>query len=190
MKIGISEAKFKEAAKKIGCAVSTIKAVDKVESRGGGFLDSGEVKILFEPHIFWKYLKRAGITPIRSNICYPVWGTLPYGKTSEQHSRLQEAVKINRDVALLSASWGRFQIMGFNYKTCGCNSIQDFINKMFESEESQLDLFVNYIINSNLDDELKNKDYKGFASGYNGAYYFKNSYDVKLKNADLFFAKI
>lgn len=190
MKTGISELKFKEAAKKIGCSVSAIKAVDSVESKGSGFLGSVEVKILFEPHIFWKYLKKAGIEPVLSDICYPKWGTKPYGLTSTQHARLQKAVKINRDIALMSASWGRFQIMGFNYKTCGCKTIQEFINKMSHSEESQLDLFVNYIINSHLDDELRAKDFKGFALQYNGPLYYKHNYDGKMKDADIHFNSV
>ena len=58
-----------------------------------------------------------------------------------------------------------------------------FINKMMLSEDSQLELFTNYIINSHLDDELRNLDWAGFARGYNGASYAKNKYDVKLKTA-------
>jgi hypothetical protein len=181
MKTGISEKSFKEAAKKIGCSVAMIKAVDAKESKGGGFLANGDVKILFEPHIFWKYLRRAKITPVLSNICYPKWGTKPYGKESQQHAKLQKAVLINRDIALMSASWGRFQIMGFNYKACGCKSIQEFVNKMLESEEVQLDMFVNYIISSYLDDELANLDFTGFAAGYNGPLYKRNLYHTKLK---------
>jgi hypothetical protein len=57
-----------------------IKAVD-AKDRGGGFLKNGDA---FEPHIFWKYLRSAGIKPILSNICYPVWGTKPYGKPATQ----------------------------------------------------------------------------------------------------------
>jgi hypothetical protein len=181
MRSGIREEKFKEAAKRIGCEVAMIKAVDAKESRGGGYLSNGDVKILFEPHIFWKYLRLAKIKPILSDICYPTWGTKPYGKESAQHSRLQQAVAINRDVALMSASWGRFQIMGFNFKACGCKNIQEFVNRMIESEEAQLELFVNYIINSHLDDELENKDFKGFGNGYNGPLYYRNAYDTKLK---------
>jgi hypothetical protein len=41
-----------------------------------------------------------------------------------------------------------------------------FVNKMMDSEQSQLQLFVNYY--SNLDDELQNLDFKGFARSYNG----------------------
>lgn len=181
----ITEIQFKESASKIGCKVAALKAVAEVESNGGGFLSTGEVKILFEPHIFWKQLRLAGIEPKVSDICYPIWGTKPYGKVSMQHEKLEKAVEINRVCALKSASWGLFQIMGFNYKQCGCNSIQEFINKMCHSEDAQLELFVNYIINSHLDDELRNEDWKGFARGYNGASYAKNAYDTKLRKAFL-----
>lgn len=187
MKTGISESAFKAAAIKIGCEVAAIKAVDKVESKGSGFLPTGEIKILFEPHIFWKELRKRKITPVLSDICYPVWGSKPYGKESQQHARLQKAVLIHREAALMSASWGRFQIMGFNYKLCGCKTLQEFINRMNESEEAQLILFTNYIINSYLDDELIELDWNGFASGYNGPLYLKNNYHGKLKNAYNFF---
>jgi hypothetical protein len=187
MKIGINDAQFANVAKKIECELAMIKAVDKIESKGSGFLPTGEVKILFEPHIFWKYLRRAGITPVRSEICYPVWKTEPYGKTSEQHGRLQLAIKINRDIALMSASWGRFQIMGFNFKACGCKTIQEFINKNHESEVAQLYLFANYIINVNLDDELIERDFTGFARGYNGPLHVRNNYAGKLRSAYLLF---
>jgi hypothetical protein len=185
----ITEKQFIASAKKIGCHVAAVKAVATVESSGGGFLESGKPKILFEPHIFWKQLRLAGIKPVVSDICYPVWKTKPYGKVSEQHSRLERAAMINRDAALMSASWGVFQIMGFNYKKCGCATLQEFINGMYESEDKQLELFVNYIINSHLDDELINLDWSGFARGYNGASYAKNNYHTKLKNAYVLFKK-
>lgn len=187
MKLGISEAAFKQAASVLKCEVAAIKAVDSVESRGGGFLSTGEIKILFEPHIFWKLLKEAGKTPVVSDICYPKWNTRPYGKESQQHGRLQKAVLINRDIALMSASWGRFQIMGFNYKLCGCKTIQEFINRMSKSEEEQLLLFVNYIKSVRLDDELINLDWLGFALQYNGPLYWKNNYNGKLAKAYLLF---
>lgn len=183
MKTGISEQKFKEAASKIGCNVRAIKAVYKVESKGSGFLPNGHPIVLFEPHIFWKNLKKVGITPTISEICYPKWNIKPYGKVSEQPARMEKASKINRDAALKSSSWGLFQILGENYKECGCKTLQEFINKNYESEEAQLDLFVNYILNRNLDDELIGLDWKSFASQYNGPLYFKNNYDGKLSTA-------
>jgi hypothetical protein len=52
-------------------------------------LKNGDVKILLNL-ISLKYLRSAGIKPILSNICYPVWGTKPYGKESQQHAKLQK----------------------------------------------------------------------------------------------------
>ena len=187
----ITENQYKESAKRIGCSVAAIKAVASVESNGSGFQSDKTPTILFEPHIFWKQLKIKGIDPQKlvdkdpslKDILYPVWGTQPYGKSSIQNSKLERASKINREAALMSASYGLFQIMGFNWKMCGAKSLQDFINAMYQSEDRHLDMFDDYIISAGLDDELKNLDWKGFARGYNGPLYTKNAYDKKLQNA-------
>lgn len=187
----ITENQYKKSAEKIGCEVAAVKAVAAVESNGSGFQSDGTPTILFEPHIFWKQLKAKGINPEEllkkdpslSDILYPVWGSKPYGKYSAQANRLERAVKINREAALMSASYGLFQIMGFNWKLCGASSLQDFINAMYKNEDSHLDMFDDYIVNSGLNDELKNKDWKGFARGYNGPSYTKNAYDKKLLTA-------
>ena len=184
----LSEQAFIDAAKELGVEVATIKAVAEVESSGSGFLPSGEPKILFEPHIFWKELRKRNINPndflpLNEDILYPTWGAKPYGKTSEQHGRLQKAIKINSEAALRSASWGKFQIMGFNHLQCGFNLLQSFINAMYRDEDSHLLAFTHYIQQTHLDDELRAKDWKGFARGYNGALYYKNKYDTKLEAA-------
>ncbi|AZA64465.1 DUF3380 domain-containing protein [Chryseobacterium carnipullorum] len=51
----LTEQDYINAAKELGCEVAAIKAVAEVESRGSGFLSSGEPKILFERHRFYKY---------------------------------------------------------------------------------------------------------------------------------------
>ena len=187
----ITETNIKESATIINCDQATIKAVMEVESSGSGFLDDGTPKILFEPHVFWKQLKSLGIDPASlvaknptlSDILYPIWGSKPYGKMSAQHARLKRAVEINKDAALKSASWGLFQIMGYNYAATGSCDLQTFINRMYENEAEHLDMFVTYIKNTGLDDELKAQDWAGFAYQYNGSGYRKNKYDVKLKEA-------
>jgi hypothetical protein len=183
----ISEVQFKQSAQDLRCEVAAIKAVEKVESGGAGFLPDGKPVILFEPHIFWKELRAVGVNPETicgfDDILYPKWGTKPYGKVSQQHARLERAVTIHREAALKSCSWGKFQILGTNWKMCGCTSIQDFINKIYQGEDKHLELFVNYVKSAYLDDELRLKDWKGFARGYNGPLYYKNQYDIKLKKA-------
>ena len=186
----ITEQQFKSSASLLKIEVAAIKAVAEVESSGEGFLPGGKPKILFEPHIFWKQLRAKGIDPNlfmeeNPDILYPTWKSGAYGPVSKQHDRMEKAAKINRDAALMSASWGKFQIMGFNWKLCGTASLQEFINEMYKDEDSHLKCFTNYLKNTFLDDELRNHDWAGFARGYNGPQYVKNKYDVKLRAAYL-----
>lgn len=184
----ITEQQFKDSATVLGIEVAAIKAVAEVESAGEGFFSPGVPKILFEPHVFWKELRRVGIDPNtvaagNGDILYPLQGMKPYGRFSQQHAKLQRAVAIHRDAAIKSASWGRFQIMGYNYQLAGYATLQDFINDIYESEDNHLKGFVNYIKSRFLDDELKAKDWKSFARQYNGSLYWKNAYDKKLATA-------
>ena len=186
----ISEKQFADSAASLRVEVAAIKAVAEVESSGDGFLADGQPKILFEPHIFWKQLRAKGIDPNlfmeeNPDILYPTWKSGAYGPVSKQHDRMEKAAKINRDAALMSASWGKFQIMGFNWKLCGTASLQEFINEMYKDEDSHLKCFTNYLKSTFLDDELRNHDWAGFARGYNGPQYVKNKYDVKLRAAYL-----
>ncbi|RZK45517.1 MAG: N-acetylmuramidase family protein, partial [Pedobacter sp.] len=116
---------------------------------------------------------------------YPTWDIeriRPYYKLN-QHERLAKAIRINETAALKSASWGAFQIMGFNHEKCGFKSVQEFVKAMEKDEYSQLDSFCKYLCATHLDVNLKNLDWKGFARGYNGPDYVKNQYDTKLAKA-------
>lgn len=180
------------AAQTLGCSVAAIKAVAEVEGGGVGFASvNGSVQpiILFEPHIFWRELEKRGIDPAlhlhgNADILYPKWGTRPYPSGQLlRYAQLDKAAKIHREAALCSASWGKFQIMGFNWAATGCTSLQEFINAMYRDEASQLRCFVNLVKNWGLADELRRKDWTGFARAYNGASYAVHGYHRKLAEA-------
>lgn len=174
---------LKRAAKRLNCELAAIQAVAKVESPRGGFLSDGRPTILFEAHIF------SGLTGHRYDASYPNisssrWNRKLYGAAGEhQHDRLEIAARLDRSAALQSASWGRFQIMGFNWRLAGHASLQRFINAMYRSEGAQLDAFVAYIIARRLDDELREHRWAAFAYAYNGPGYAQNHYDDKLAAA-------
>lgn len=176
----LTEQDFIDAAKLLKCEVAAVKAVAEVESRQNGFQPTGEPTILFERHIF---SKRTGgkFDKVAPNLSNRKAGG--YGKISIQHSRLQEASKLDRTAALMSASWGKFQIMGFNFANAGFNKVQEFINAMYKGEGEHLLAFINYVKNTGLSDELQRKDWVNFARLYNGADYTKNEYDKKLAAA-------
>ena len=73
--------------------------------------------------------------------------------------------------------------MGFHWKSLGYESLQAFINDMYESEAKQLEAMIRFIKVNGLLLALKNKDWVKFARGYNGSGYAKNKYHIKLANA-------
>lgn len=181
-KIGLTQDDYLRAANALNCDVEAIKAFAKVESRGAGFLSDGSPVILFERHIFHRLLKQKGISCNDTSICSTrTGGYLGGGK---EHERLEKAVKIDREAALESASWGMFQVMAFNWKLCGYTSLQDFINAAYRSEADHLDMFVGFIkANRTLLEAVRNKNWDIAARIYNGPGYKKNNYDTKLSAA-------
>lgn len=178
----LTDFEYVVAADALGVNVACVKAVVKVESRGSGFLASGEPVILFERHWMYKLLKQKGINPPLSDVCDPKAGGYLGG--AREHERLAKAVKIDRECALQSASWGLFQIMGFHWKSLGYASVQAFINDQYTSEGKQLSTFVKFIkINPSMLAALKARDWAKFARLYNGPEYAKNKYDSKLAEA-------
>jgi len=164
---------------------AAVKAVVKVESNGRGFRRDGSLKILFEGHIFWKELKKVGLKPkdyVEGNedIVYKS-ATYDYYAPSLQHGRLNKARAIHDEAALKSASYGMFQIMGFNYETAGFDTVEAFVESLKVSEMNQLEAFLTFVKNTKgCFKALQNKDWATFAKIYNGPAYRKNRYDEKM----------
>lgn len=184
----LNDATFAKAAQALGCEVASIRAVAEVESLGNGFLPSKRPKILFEAHIFSRETKRK-YDKSNPEISSPTWNRSLYKGGEKEYDRLKEAIALDRDAAIRSASWGRFQIMGFNHKKAGHALLDSFIKAMFASESKQLDAFVSFLKSEKLDVPLKAKDWSAFAKGYNGSGYAQNQYDVKMKIAYEKYAK-
>lgn len=68
-----------------------------------------------------------------------------YQGNEAEHVRLALAKQIHEDSALMSTSWGQFQIMGENWKDLGYDSVQDFVAQMQASESLQLEAFIRFI---------------------------------------------
>jgi hypothetical protein len=174
---------FIDDANLIGCDVEAVMAVAAVESRGGGFDPEGFPKTLFEGHWFYR-LTKGKFAESHPTLCFPNWDRRFYGKTwQEEKARLAEAASLDRTAAMMSASWGMFQIMGFNHAKCGYKTVQQFVNAMCRDENAQLEAFTQFIINSGLADELRDRRWADFARLYNGPGYQANKYDLKLAKA-------
>lgn len=188
----LTEEDFLQASKLLDCDIEAIKAVCYVEAPKGGFNEDDTPITLFEGHWFHRFTngkysdKILIIDGKNKNISYSKWTRKYYGKNQEEEKmRLEAASKLDRNAALMSASWGKFQIMGFNFAICGFKTIQQFVNAMYHSECKQLYAFCNYILNIGLDRELKLHLWEEFAYRYNGPLYKKNRYAWRLERAYL-----
>ncbi len=76
-----------------------------------------------------------------------------------------------------------FQIGGFNWKKCGCSSLEEFEELMSRSERDQLNLFAEFITTSGLLKHLKAKNWAAFARGYNGPAYARRAYHTRMATA-------
>ena len=182
MKNLLSEDDYSEAARIIDCETAIIKAVAEVESSGKGFFDNDEPKILFEAHIFSKLTKHK-YDASHPDISSRKWNKALYKRGIAEYDRLNKAKELDNEAALKSASWGKFQIMGFNHEYCGYDNVDKFTEDMKISEREHLLAFIGFVKAFKLDKYLKSKNWAKFAEGYNGKDYKKNNYDNKLRDS-------
>lgn len=157
-----------------------------VESRGFGFLSDRRPKVLFERHIFFRETggRYAGEAP---DLCAKGGGGYIGG--GAEYDRIARALTLCRrdglgdEPALRSASWGLGQVMGFNAIGAGFANAADMVAKMCQSEAAQLSGMAGFIRSEGLHARLRARDWTGFARRYNGADFWKNQYDVKLRGA-------
>lgn len=178
--VPLRDADYARAARDLGCSVAALRAVASVESAGGGFLPDGRPKILFERHVFHRRTK-GRFSAAHPNISHIERGGYLGGV--REYDRLRRAIALDRKAALESASWGKFQLMGFNHQAAGHSSIDGFVSAIKSGEPAQLDGFVTFIRSRGLDDELRRQDWTAFARGYNGPAFAENAYDRRMAAA-------
>lgn len=185
----LTEHDFARAAAALACSVAAVKAVSEVEATSGGFDALGRPRILFEGHKF-SQATQGRYDASHPSISHAKWtrrhyavGPTPDARNAGEHSRLELASSLDRDAALASASWGKFQILGANHLACGFPTLQAFINAMYSSEGRHLDAFVGFVKSEGLAKHLQERRWALFARAYNGPDYAINRYDTKMADA-------
>lgn len=158
---------YANAAVKLAVPIAAIKAVADVESSGTTHWPDGQVPILFEAAHFSRFTGHI-YDESHPNISSRFWNKALYIGGPAEYDRLDQAEALNKDAALQSASWGAFQVMGFNWKSLGYASVEAFVEAI-QTDAGQLDSFVRYIQTNHLEPVLRNQDWRAFAAGYNGA---------------------
>lgn len=203
-KIGLTSVDFARAAATLQCTVAQVRAVWEVESNGGwfqdvradilavdgpgGFIDGPDLpKILFEAHVFDRETD-GRFRASHPNLSSARWNRALYVGGQAEWLRLHRAMQLDRRAALRSASVGGAQIMGFNHKAAGFETVEAFWDAMKTSERAHLDAFASFIQASSLTVALRqisnrSADCVPFARGYNGKGFAANNYHVKIAAA-------
>ncbi len=179
---GLSESDFQQAANALGVDIAAVKAVAEVESRGDGFLSNNVPKVLFEGHWFSRFTN-GKFDQKHPTLSHAKWTKAHYKGGEEEYLRFLSAYALDAEAAMKSSSWGRFQIMGFNFHKCDYGSVTGFVTDMHISEKYHLQAFANFLITTDLARHLRAKDWAAFARGYNGPAYSENQYDTRIGEA-------
>jgi hypothetical protein len=164
----------------LGVSGPEVWAVLTVETRGFGFLQDRRPQILFERHIFHS---RTGGKHDAGNPDISNAKRGGYAGGPGEYPRLEKAIKLDRQAALQSASWGIGQVMGFNFEVAGYATVDAMVEGMVKDENAQLLAMSNFIKGNKLAGALQRHDWAAFANGYNGASFKENQYDTKLAAA-------
>lgn len=182
----LPDSEYQRAATLLNVNEAAIRAVVEVESKGHAMLPDGRPVILFEAHKFSDFTGGRWDSS-HPHISSPRWNRDLYAKGRDwiergmrEHERLEEAASLNRHAAYESASYGLFQIMGFNWRACGYDSLDAFLADMWRGPEGHMAAFVGFIRRERLSAFLRWGQWDKFAARYNGPAYKINRYHEKL----------
>ena len=184
---GLTEADYEEVAQMLDVDVAAIKAVVDIETgrRHEGFWAPGKPLINFDLTMYRRFAPRCGVSLSKAKKAHPEIFRRPdarrYGSyQAAQQARLDAACDVDTVSAYQSTFWGMFQIGGFNWRKCGCESVQQFVELMSRSERSQLELFARFIENSGMVDAVRRHNWLQFALKYNGPKARSRGYHKRL----------
>lgn len=195
----LSQADIEAAAKELGCEAGLIYAIARQESAHSSFIKLGPrtvPTILFEKHQFRNYTRPNKKSPspfetTHPDICGPSYvrakknkkgewiaiksgSTIPenavYGPSGAfQYKRLSKAYQLSQNAALMACSWGKFQIMGFNYEAAGFSDVKAFTKAMSRSDAEHIKAFLKFAKSKKvLLNGLRTKNFEKIAEGHNG----------------------
>lgn len=183
----LTDGDFKRVASRLGVEVAAIKAVVVIEAgeKMEGFWAPGVPVVNFDRAMYNRYRNKS---KSKGNPSEKVPSGLK-GYPLSEWTQLVNARRSNVDGANMGTFWGMFQIGGFNYKLCGCESVAEMVRLMSYSELEQLELFATFLINTGMVSDLRSKNWAAFAKKYNGPNYAKRGYHTKMANAYARFRK-
>lgn len=183
----LTDEDFEIVANELGVEVAAIKAVVRIEAGSAmqGFWAPGVPVANYSKSLFNRYRKK--VKGQKDKDAEVPEGLKGYAL--REWTSLINARKINAEAADMGTYWGMFQIGGYNYKLCGCSSVKEMVERVSDSEFSQLEMFAVFIRNAGMLDALQKKDWRKFARKYNGPSYAKRGYHTRMAKEYAKFSK-
>lgn len=180
----LTEDDFRRVANELQVEIPAIKAVVRIEAGEAmeGFWAPGVPVVNYDKSM-WASCRKKVTSQQKAPSSAKIPGGLKSDFARRAWQKLINARKINEQQANMSTFWGMFQIGGFNYKLCGCETIDEFVKLMSYSELEQLELFAALIENCGMVGYLRKKDWAGFARRYNGPSYARRGYHTRMAAA-------
>jgi hypothetical protein len=185
--VNINNNHFETLANELGVEKEVLKAVALTETGNRGAFQRSNPRhatILYERHYMKRFLKAkfsaSKVTSLQKKYPNLIGSQGNYGKFSAQITKLERAKKLDKNSAIKSCSWGRFQVMGkyYNYLYSTPQELEKAHN---QCELQHLALFKEYLKKHNLIKPMREKNWNTIAYRYNGAGYKKNNYHIKMK---------
>lgn len=167
-------------SKEFSVPIKSIEKVLTVESGGKGFdEETGKIIIQFEPSWF---KRKSPYTPSG------LWSLNGVERQAEEWRAFNDAFKSDRESAMESTSIGLMQVMGFNFKAIGFESVGEMWDYAKKSEYNQLRLGILFIkLNAKMFKAFKDlniiENCEIFAFYYNGEKFRKYNYHNRLLKA-------
>ena len=179
---------------------AALLAVVEVESAGKSLeIDGVTPCLLFERHVFYRELKKAGKTAqllnaqamgLANATWQPATQYKDQGTSSKRIQLYLKAKAVDEECADRSCSWGVGQTCGFLAEEMRFpNAIAMLAYMTKGGVPAQVECMVREIENKKLSAKLNAHNWAGFAKSYNGPGYAKNAYDTKMAAAYLKWAK-
>lgn len=188
--IRLTHEDYAAVAAELGVETAAIKAVVDIEAGPShkGFWKPGKPIINFDLTMFRQFAKRRGVSLAKAAKSHPVIFNKPdrkrYGSyQGAQYARLEAACSISKALGIESTFWGMFQIGGFNWRKCGCNDIEEFMEIMSRSERDQLELFARFVESYGLIPAIRDHNWLAFALKYNGPKAKQRGYHTRMAAA-------
>jgi|GEM_PF-505016 len=172
---------IEELAKRLQIPVSTLVAAIAAESSGKAFGADARMIIRFEVHIFHRYWGVNNQALFDQHFQFQSWKSHKFRlnatdewkavhTTQEREWQVLEfARSLDDTAALKSISMGAPQMMGFNFKIMGYESVQEMFESFAKSAQAQILGMLDFIRSAQAIRHLQSGDILSFATIYNGS---------------------